>query len=189
MSTLVAVRKNNTISIASDSMSTLGDTKVSAKYDAHPGKIIRVDDTYIGLVGSAAHMLVFSDLLQNHRDLCDFSSIPAIFKTFRKLHPKLKEEYFLLPQEEEFQPYESTQIDALIANKHGIFGVQSYREVYEYKRFWATGSGWRYSLGAMFTSYESETSAKVIAEKGVAAGCEFDDGSGLPIESFEIASS
>lgn len=186
MSTLVAVKKNNTITIASDSMSTLGDTKVSSKYDAVPGKILNIEDSYIGLVGSAAHILVFADLLNAYKEICDFSSIAAIFKTFRKLHPKLKEEYFLLPQEEEFQPYESTQIDALIANKHGIFGVQSYREVYEYNRFWATGSGWRYSLGAMFATYEIESSSKAIAEKGVAAGCEFDDGSGLPIETFQI---
>jgi ATP-dependent protease HslVU (ClpYQ) peptidase subunit len=167
-------------------MSTLGDTKVSAKYDARPGKIVEIQGTYIGLVGSAANVLVFEDIIRNNTNLCDFSSISSIFQTFRRLHPKLKEEYFLLPGEEEFQPYESSQVDALIANANGIFGVQSYREVYEYTRFWATGSGWRYALGAMYSSYEKALDAETVVTVGVEAGCEFDDGSGLPVECFSV---
>ena len=66
---------------------------------------------------------------------------PAIFETFRKLHPILKEQHFLNPKEEEDDPYESTQITALIANAHGIFGVYSMREVFEYTQFWAAGIG------------------------------------------------
>jgi glutamyl-Q tRNA(Asp) synthetase len=71
--------------------------------------------TYIGLCGSAAHQLVFESLLRRHDDL-DFSNKFAIFETFRKLHPILKEQHFLNPKEEEDDPYESTQITALIAN-------------------------------------------------------------------------
>ena len=77
----------------------------------------------------------------------------AIFETFRKLHPILKEQHFLNPKEEEDDPYESTQMTALIANEHGIFGVYSMREVFEYSRFWAVGSGREFALGAMHAEY------------------------------------
>ena len=40
-----------------------------------------------------------------------------------------------------------------IANAHGIFGVYSMRDVIEYERFWASGSGGDYALGAMHALY------------------------------------
>ena len=121
-------------------------------HDRTYDKIVRHRDTYIGLCGSAAHQLVFESLLAKHGDL-DFSHKSAIFETFRKLHPILKEQHFLNPKEEEDDPYESTQITALIANAHGIFGVFSMREVFEYTQFWAAGSGREFALGAMQARY------------------------------------
>ena len=69
-----------------------------------------------------------------------------------------KEQHFLNPKEEEDDPYESTQITALIANANGIFGVYSMREVFEYNHFWAVGSGREFALGAMHsTAWPSTT--------------------------------
>src|SRR6185295_5517335 len=140
MTTLVAVRKNDEIAIAADSLTTFGDTRLSADYDRTSEKIVHYKGNYIGLCGSAAHQLVFESLLAAHGDL-DFSNKLAIFETFRKLHPILKEQHFLNPKEEEDDPYESTQVTALVANEHGIFGVYSMREVFEYSRYWSVGSG------------------------------------------------
>ena len=121
MTTLVVVRKNKEIAIAADSLTTFGDTRLSAYFDRAYEKIVHHRGTYIGLCGSAAHQLVFESLLAKHEDL-DFSTRRAIFETFRKLHPILKEQHFLNPKEEEDDPYESTQITGLLANEHGIFG-------------------------------------------------------------------
>ena len=92
------------------------------------------------------------DQLRFGEDL-DFSGRLAIFYTLRKLHPVLKDQHLLNPKEEEDDPYESTQITALIANQHGIFGVYSMREVFEYSQFWAVGSGREFALGAMNALY------------------------------------
>jgi ATP-dependent protease HslVU (ClpYQ) peptidase subunit len=86
MTTLVAVRKNDEIAIAADSLTTFGDTRLSAEYDATSEKIVQYKGTFIGLCGSAAHQLVFESLLAAHSEL-DFSNKAAIFETFRKLHP------------------------------------------------------------------------------------------------------
>ena len=115
MTTLVVVRKNNEVAIAADSLTTFGDTRMSAQFDSTYDKIVHHKGTYIGLCGSAAHQLVFESLLAKHEDF-DFSTKRAIFETFRKLHPILKEQHFLNPKEEEDDPYESTQVTALIAN-------------------------------------------------------------------------
>jgi ATP-dependent HslUV protease subunit HslV len=186
MTTLVAVRKNGEIANAADSLTTFGDTRLSAHNDRTSEKIVHYKGTYIALCGSAAHQLVFESLLAKHGDL-DFSHKGAIFETFRKLHPILKEQHFLNPKEEEDDPYESTQITALVANEHGIFGVYSMREVFEYTRFWAVGSGREYALGAMHAQYPRLRTAAAIARAGIEAGATFDKNSGLPMTFYTVA--
>lgn len=183
MTTLVAVRKHDEIAIAADSLTTFGDVRLPATFDRSYDKIVRYDDTYIGLCGSAAHQLVFESLLKANGKL-DFSSKLAIFETFRKLHPILKEQHFLNPKEEEDDPYESTQITALIANPHGIFGVYSMREVFEYAQFWAVGSGKEFALGAMHALYARLRTAEAVAAAGVEAGAFFDKNSALPMTRY-----
>jgi ATP-dependent protease HslVU (ClpYQ) peptidase subunit len=185
MTTIVAVRKNNEIAIAADTLTTFGDTRLSSEYDRAYEKIIRFNDTYIGLCGSAAHQLVFESLLAKHHDL-DFRSKIAVFETFSKLHPILKEQHFLNPREEEDDPYESMQVTALVANPHGIFGVYSMREVFEYTQFWAIGTGREFAMGAMYAQYSRLKTASAIATIGIEAGATFDRNSGLPLTLYSI---
>jgi len=185
MTTIVAVRKNGEITIAADSLTTFGDTRLSAQYDRTPEKILQYRGSCIGLCGSAAHQLVFESLLAKHGDL-DFSTKAAIFETFRKLHPILKEQHFLNPKEEEDDPYESTQVTALIANASGIFGVYSMREVFEYTKFWAVGSGREFALGAMNSQYQRMRSATAVATAGIEAGAMFDKNSALPLTIYAL---
>ncbi len=93
----------------------------------------------------------------------------------------LKDQHFLNPKEEEDDPYESTQITALIANENGIFGVYSMREVFEYTQFWAVGSGREFALGAMSALYPRLRTAEAVARAGVEAGATFDKNSALPM--------
>ena len=185
MTTLVAVRKAGSITIAADSLTTFGDLRLSADFDKSYEKIVRHGDTFIGLCGSAAHQLVFESLLKEGKGI-DLSGKTAIFETLRKLHPVLKEQHFLNPKEDEEDPYESTQITALVANQHGIFGVYSMREVFEYTQFWAVGSGREFALGAMHAQYPRLKSASAIARIGVEAGTTFDKNSGLPMTLYSV---
>jgi ATP-dependent protease HslVU (ClpYQ) peptidase subunit len=185
MTTLVVVRKGGSVAIAADSLTTFGDTRLAAVHDRTYDKIVRFRDTYIGLCGSAAHQLVFESLLNKHGDL-DFSTKAGIFETFRKLHPILKEQHFLNPKEEDDDPYESTQITALIANGSGIFGVYSMREVFEYTQFWAAGSGREFALGAMHSLHGRLRTPEAVAKAGVEAGAMFDKNSALPLTLYTL---
>lgn len=185
MTTLVVARKGGHVAIAADSLTTFGDTRLASEHDRTWDKIVRYRDSYLGLCGSAAHQLVFENLLSQHREL-DFSGKAAIFETFRKLHPILKEQHFLNPKEEEDDPYESTQVTALIANAAGIFGVFSMREVFEYTQFWAAGSGREFALGAMHARYAMLESVEEVARIGVEAGATFDRNSALPMTLYTL---
>src|SRR5438132_13026764 len=185
MTTVVVVRKSNEVAIAADSLTTFGDTRLSAQYDRASDKIVQFRGNYIGLCGSAAHQLVFESLLAKHDDL-DFSNKRAIFETFRKLHPILKEQHFLNPKEEEDDPYESTQVTAVIANSSGIFGVYSMREVFEYTQHWAVGTGREFALGAMHSQYQRMRNATAVATAGIDAGAMFDKNSALPMTIYML---
>ena len=186
MTTIVVVRKGGTAVIAADSLTTFGPTRLAPAYDRHPQKVAAYRDSFIGVAGSAAHQLVLENLLARTPGL-DFHGKAAIYESFRKLHPMLKDEAFLNTKEEDDDPYESSQMTVMIANPSGIFAVYSMREVFEFDRFWAIGSGRDFALGAMYTVYANEDSARKVAETGVLAGAEFDTGTAAPIDLHEVA--
>jgi ATP-dependent HslUV protease, peptidase subunit HslV len=166
--------------IGSDSLVTFGETRLPAGYEAND-KMFRIGDSVIGAVGSTAHMPVLREALASlPKNELRLTSRDGLFETFVKLHPKLKERFFLNTKEHDSDPYESSQFSILIANAHGIFGVESYREVFVFERFWAIGSGRRFALGAMHAAWGTAKTARQLAEAGVAAGCEFDTSSAGP---------
>jgi ATP-dependent HslUV protease, peptidase subunit HslV len=186
MTTVVVARLGGTVAIASDSLVTFGDTRLSAGYEAND-KLFKVGDSWVGMAGTTAHFPVLRRALASlPPEELKLHSRDQVFDTFLKLHPKLKETYFLNPKEEDADPYESSQFTALIANAAGIFGVYSYREVFEFDRFWSVGTGRSFALGAMYNAYPGVKSAREVAELGVRAGCEFDKNSSGPVRAHTI---
>ena len=181
MSTVVVVRKGNNLAIATDSLVTFGETRLPDGYEANT-KLFTLADSIIGTVGTIAHLPVLKQALGAlaPEDL-QLHTRDGIFNTFVKLHPTLKDRYFLNTKEQDSDPYESSQFSILIVNSSGLFGVESYREVFEFERFWAIGSGRRFALGAMHALYSRAKSASEVAEAGVLAGCEFDTSSAAPV--------
>ena len=116
MTTIVVVKKNGIVTIAGDSLTTFGTTRLTPDYDAAYDKIQHFRDSYFGIAGSAAHHLVFENILNKRSDLT-FGSKAEVFESFNKIHPQLKDEHFLNPKEEEDDPYEFSQLTAVIANK------------------------------------------------------------------------
>jgi ATP-dependent HslUV protease, peptidase subunit HslV len=178
MTTIVVVKKGTEVAMASDSLVTFGDTRLPSNYEENE-KIIRVGDSCVGLAGTTAHFAVMRKLLTEMPN-CRLYSRADVFNTFLKVHGVLKDQFFLNPKEDDSDPYESSQITAVIANCTGIYGVYSYREVFVFDRFWGIGSGRNFALGAMHAVYDKSKSASSIALTGVKAGIEFDKSSGGP---------
>ena len=186
MSTVVVARKGGTVAIASDSLVTFGEMRLPHGYEAN-SKMFVVGGSTFGAVGSTAHIPVLRQALgQLPPSELNLQSRDALFETFRQLHPKLKEQFYMNSKEGDSDPYESSQFSLLIANRWGIFGIESYREVFEFDRFWAIGSGRRFALGAMHAVYARARTAREIAEAGVLAGCEFDTNSAAPVRLTSI---
>ena len=190
MTTLVAVRKAGQAVIATDALITFGDTRLSSRFEANE-KIFKVETpaggSYVGMAGTAAHFPVLRKAMAAlPKDQLRLGSKDEVFDTFHKLHPVLKETFFLQTKEDDNDPYDSSQFSALIANATGIYGLYSYREVFEFKEFWAIGSGRSFALGAMHATWGKAKTAREVALAGVHAGCEFDKNSGGPVELFTV---
>jgi len=118
------------IAIAANQMTHMRPCEVHAEYKSRSSKIVQLGDSLIGVAGSTAHTRVVQSLANNHVDKFDLTSIDSIFETFRSIHKLLVDEYYLLTEEDDDeQPYQSNQLNLLIANSTGIYEVQSYREV------------------------------------------------------------
>lgn len=181
MTTVVVARKNGQVAIGADSLVTFGDTRLSHGYEAND-KLFKVGDTWFGLAGTVAHFPVLRRALQTLTEgELKLGSRDEVFDTFLKLHPKLKDTFFLNTKEEDADPYESSQFSVLLANASGLYGVYSYREVFAFDRFWAIGSGRNFALGAMHAAFDRAKSAREVAEAGLNAGCEFDKSSAGPL--------
>lgn len=190
MTTVVVVKKAGMVAIAADTLVTFGDTRLPHRLEDN-SKIFKVDTpvgpTYVGMAGTVAHFPVLRKALRTlpPEHLC-FGSRDEVFDTFMRLHPLLKENFFLQTKEDDNDPYESSQFSVLLANATGIYGLYSYREVFEFKEFWGIGSGRSFALGAMQATYAKARTAKDIAEAGMSAGCEFDRNSAGPVDLFTI---
>jgi len=186
MTTIAVARKGGQVAIAADALVTFGDTRLAHGYEAND-KVFRIGDSWVGMAGTTAHFPVLRKALGSlPADELKLHSRDEVFDTFLKLHPKLKEQFFLNTKEEDADPYESSQFTVLIANACGIFGVYSYREVFEFDRFWAIGSGRAFALGAMYATFDKAKTAREVVECGVRAGCEFDKNSAGPIKAHTL---
>ena len=186
MTTIAIVEKNNHIALAADSQSTFGDDQfLGADNDAYCHKIFQHEDSFIAVAGAVAHDLVLRSALKGIKAQQLYGR-ESIFHTFCQLHTKLKEHFFLRIDDEENEPYESNQMLLLIANPSGIYGVYPMREVYQFKRFWAIGSGRQYAMGALHVLYQNnDWQAADLAKAAVEAGTAFDVNSCLPIQLVE----
>ncbi len=190
MTTVVVTRKAGMVAMAADTLVTFGDTRLGHRFESN-SKIFKVQaaggPTLIGMAGTVAHFPVLRKAMAvlSKAEL-QLHGKDEIFDTFTRLHPTLKDNYFLQTKEEDNDPYESSQYSVLLANASGIYGLYSYREVFEFKEFWAIGSGRNFALGAMHAGAAKAKSARELALLGVHASCEFDRNSALPVDVFAV---
>lgn len=182
MTTLAVVKKDGVVAIAADTLTKWGSNKESASHIVNHSKLIQLGDSWLAVTGYTTFILILKDYFARTDVQMDLTSVGGIFRTWQQLHGALKEHYFLLPGEDKEDDIESSQMDVLIANPHGIFGVAEHRSVQEFARFYAYGSGSDLAMGAMHALYDSPLCAEEIARQGIATAAEFDDRTGLPIE-------
>jgi ATP-dependent protease HslVU (ClpYQ) peptidase subunit len=170
------------VAIGADTLAKDGYTMQRAALVANHSKIVRVADSYLAYTGSAAWGAVLPHYFASCKRPPRLDGVPAIFRTFTRMHPVLKQRYGLNPNDGEKDQFETSRLYVLIANPHGAFGVYADRSVVEFATFYAFGAGYRVALGAMHVAYPRVDDPAEIARLGVDAAAEFDEDTALPAE-------
>ena len=186
MSTIVVAQKNGRVCIGADTLSCLGSLRQKAHHVVNKTKMAKIGDTYFGLTGTSASLVVLQSYFANPERPRDFSSTENIFETFRYAHQTLKGEYFMAAAPDKDDEYETTQFYGLAANPHGIFAIYSFRSAQQFHKFWAAGSGRDYALGAMQAVHDQAETAEEIVRAGLDAAAEFDSSTAGPYEIHNI---
>ena len=187
MSTIVVTEKDGKVAIGADTLIKYGYTKQNAKYLHNTSKLVPFGESYLAIVGYAAWDLILREHLSTLEDVPRLGSDLEIFTFARELHTVLKEKYFINTKEEDDDPVESSQMDCLIANPSGIYGLYSLRSVAHFSRFYSLGAGFKFALGAMHAVYDDPSKdARAVADVGLRASAEFDDSTEGPFEIVEI---
>jgi len=184
MTVIAAVRKGDEIAIACDTQTTSGNysLKYLADYKVNHDKLLTYGENIVGLSGTVAIKQMFEDLFETSAPVA-FTSRQEIFRWILAQQSKLKSDYFLKTDagNNKNQVAETNWLSGLIANPYGIFGIGAYREIIEYSKFWAIGSGGDFALGAMEILYEQELSAAEIAQAGALTATKFNPACAPPI--------
>lgn len=187
MSVITVVRKNGFVAIAADTMSKNGTTRETATYIINHDKIWQVGDSFAVISGPTSAKLALQHYFATLPEAPALTDVKAIYSAWLAVHQALQDNYFLDVSQDTEGAFESAQMDVLIANSKGIFGVSAHRSVQEFSKFYASGRGDEYAMGAMYATYAEESkSAEAIARLGVEAAAEFCDSVGLPVTSRAI---
>lgn len=181
MGIVLAIKKNNSICIASDSMYVVGgSTKLTGDQVVNSEKIIEWGSSYIGTTDHPVWPLVLKNYIGQSKQKPVLKSREEIFEELLNMHQALKDKYYLVTEDDEDDEFESSRFESLIVNSHGIFKTYELRSIQHFVHFAAIGTGTPYALGALHALYDRLDTAEEIAKVALNIAVEFDDSSGLP---------
>jgi len=186
MSIAVAIQKNRSLVLGTDSQCTFGDLRVPQNVVA--SKIRQVGAAYLAATGWGIYDDILNDYLLRTKN-ADLSSRPAVFAFFMAFWKELHEHYPFVkdqPEDGEHSPFGDLDASFLIVSPQGIFHVSGNMTVTEFARYYAIGSGCEYALGAASVLYGTEADSKTICREAVEAAIEFNIYCGGDVDIVEL---
>jgi len=174
MSIAVAVQKDGTIALATDSVTTFGEHQESVE-NLHTEKIRQIGSAYVASAGWSVYDNILDDFLAKQEtvpQLTDKTSIYAFFVLFWKA---LHSDYSFVKDQgsDEKSPFGDLDASFIVVNTSGIFHVSSDMAVTQFDRYTAIGSGVDYALGAINACY-ADKPAEEIARVAVETTSKFN---------------
>ncbi|MBL4647482.1 MAG: hypothetical protein JKY13_00760 [Gammaproteobacteria bacterium] len=187
MSIAVAIKKDNDLVLATDSLVSFGSGQVPSE-NYQTNKILTVGDAFIATTGWALYDNILIDYISQQKSTPSLHDESAIFTFFLQLWKQLRKDYALVNEQcdDKLSPFADLDASFLIVNPQGIFSVASNMNVIRFEQYYAIGSGSDYSLGALYTLYKGKRSAQAIAKQAVATAIALDTNCGGKINIHPI---
>ena len=165
MSIVVALRQQNRITMAADTLAIFGESMAIDESNARAVKIVPIGDAILGGTGWAVYDDILDHFLANAQPprLHNRRDIYAFFLEFWKA---LRETYSLVNEQAASKETPFGDLDAtfLLASPGGLFKISSDMGVTEFHRYHAIGSGAEYAIGALhvLTADASKSSDDIV---------------------------
>jgi len=185
MTVAVAVRKGGRTVLAADSLVNFGGQRFPPE-NCTFHKIHRVGESFLVWAGWSLYAEMLSAHLSRHPPppLLTEGDVFAFFIQFWRA---IREDYtFMQRGSNSDHPFADLESVFLLANRAGIFRVQSDLDVTEFLQYSAVGTGAKYALGAMRVLYEQLDDPAEIARRAVQVGIDSDVHCGGPIDLTEV---
>ncbi len=170
MSVIVAIRKENRVVMAADTLTSFGDSEHMPQENARTSKVGRIGDSLVGGAGWAVYDDILNDFLAT-RPTPDVSSSRKIFTFFLTFWRALHDQYTFVNDQaaSTSTPFGDLDSTFLIANAGGIFTVASDLGVTPLNQYYAIGSGGEYAIGVLYTLYNRTENIAELATDAVNA--------------------
>jgi ATP-dependent protease HslVU (ClpYQ) peptidase subunit len=170
MSVIVAIRKNNRVVMAADTLTSFGDSERMPQENARTPKVRRIGDSLIGGAGWAVYDDILNDFLST-RPTPDLTSSRKIFTFFLDFWKALHDHYTFINDNaaNASTPFGDLDSTFLIANAGGIFTVASDLGVTPLNQYYAIGSGGEYAIGVLYSLYNKTDDIATLANDAVSA--------------------
>ena len=187
MTVAVAVRKGGRTVLAADSLVTFGGQHFLPE-NCKFHKIHPVGESFLVWAGWSLYAELLNAYLARHPPppLLGESDVFLFFIEFWRA---MRADYTFIQRRGAAVEHPFADLDStfLLANRAGIFRVQSDLDVTEFKQYTAVGTGAKYAIGAMRVLYDKVEDAAEIARQAVQVGIDCDVYCGGPIDVTEIA--
>lgn len=175
MSIAVAVQRDKTIALATDSVTSFGSLQLDA--DNHQTqKVVECGNALIAGTGWAKYEAILRDHIGRNKRAPKLSDEASVFKFFHGLWDELQKRYSFVNEQcdDKDSPFGDLDSSFLVVSPTGMFYVASDMSVTSFSKFFAIGSGQEYALGACHTLDRSRQGAAKIATSAAEAACAFD---------------
>ena len=161
MSIVVALRQQNRITMAADTLAVFGEGMAIDESNARAVKILPIGDAILGGTGWAVYDDILDHFLTNAQPprLHNRRDIYAFFLEFWKA---LRETYSLVNEQAATKETPFGDLDAtfLLASPGGLFKISSDMGVTEFHQYHAIGSGSEYAIGRPARTYSRRVQIK-----------------------------
>lgn len=179
MTVLVAVKKLNKVFLGADSLTTLGDRKLS--HTINDSKIIKFNNFAVGISGTGPIRDVFEEMSLTEWTNYDIKDRASVHIFIDEFFIRFKDNFPDMDSED--------KTEFLVCTKNKIFLVSDEVNIFEKKDFWAAGCGDSYALGALEVLYPEMTTKTKIKDginQAIKTACKFSMYCETPIEVIEV---
>lgn len=181
---MIAVKKNGRVFLGADRITTFGSEYHTDLVGGE--KIIKLKNAYLATSGYILLDNVIEHLVSTNHKMMDnpFATRADVFSFFLELYTELKKTYTLVDSGKD--TYAGVYNVFFVVTPTSIFGVSNNLSVSEYPEYAAKGAGADYSLGCLWSLYDTLDDGFELVRAALEVACHFSLYCKEPLDIIEV---